>query len=102
MAEWVRVCAVDDIEEEDLIRWDHGGRTFAVYRTEQGFFATEGLCTHEATHLSDGIVIGTVIECPLHQATFDIATGRALTAPAREDLRTCPVKVEGGAVYVRI
>ena len=102
MSEWFRVCAADEIEEEDLTRWDHGWRTFAVYRIENGFFATDGLCTHEAAHLADGIVIGTVIECPLHQATFDIATGRALTAPAHQSLRTYPVKVEDGAVYIRI
>ena len=67
----------------------------------RGFFATDGPCTHEAAHLAYRIVIGTVIECPPHQATFDIASGPAQTAPAHEDLRTCPVKVEGGAVCIR-
>ena len=46
-------------------------------------------------------MIGTVIECPLHQGTFDITTGKALTAPACDDLRTYPVKVEDGTVYIR-
>ncbi len=32
MADWVHACACDDIEEEDLVRWDHGQRTFAIYR----------------------------------------------------------------------
>ena len=101
MGDWIRVCAADEIDEEDLIRWDHEGRTFAVYRTEKGYFATDGLCTHEEAHLEDGLVIGTVIECPLHQGTFDIVTGKALTAPAWEDLRTYPVKVEDGTIYIR-
>ena len=47
-------------------------------------------------------MLGTVIECPLHQGTFDICTGKALTAPAYDDLRTYPVKVEDGTVYIRI
>lgn len=102
MSEWIRVCATDEIDEEDLIRWDYEGRTFAVYRTEKGFFATDGLCTHEDAHLEDGLVMGTVIECPLHQGTFDICTGKALTAPAYDDLRTYPVKVEDGRVYIRL
>ena len=100
MSSWIRVCEAGEIDEEDLIRWDHDGRTFAIYHTETGFFATDGLCTHEDAHLEDGLVIGTVIECPLHQRTFDIATGKALTAPAYDDLRTYPVKVEDGTVYV--
>ena len=38
---WVRVCATEDIDEEDLVRWDHDGRSFAIYNTEAGFFATD-------------------------------------------------------------
>ena len=37
MAEWTEVCAADDIDDEDLIRWDYEGRSFAVYNTEDGF-----------------------------------------------------------------
>ena len=102
MSDWIRVCAVNDIDEEDLIRWDHDGRTLAIYHTEQGFFATDGLCTQEEAHLEDGLVFGTVIECPLHQGTFDITTGKALTAPAHDNLRTYPVKVEDGAVHIQL
>ena len=102
MSDWIRVCAAEEIGEEDLVRWDRNGRTFAIHHTERGFFATDGLCTHEDAHLEDGLVIGTVIECPLHQGTFDITTGKALSAPACDDLRTCPVKVEDGIVCIRL
>ena len=54
MTDWVQVCAADDIEEEDVIRFDHGDRTFAVYRSpDDEYFATDGLCTHEKIHLAD-------------------------------------------------
>ena len=42
MANWIKACAVDDIDEEDVIRFDHGERTFAIYRTEGGIYATDG------------------------------------------------------------
>ena len=71
MADWIRACAADEIDEEDVIRFDHGERTFAVYNTEKGFFATDGICTHKQQHLEDGVVIGMVIECPLHQGRFE-------------------------------
>mgnify|MGYP003949264825 CR=1 FL=1 len=103
MSEWVHVGQTSDIDEEDLIRFDHeDGRTFAVYNTEKGFFATDGFCTHEAQHLEDGLVIGTVIECPLHQGRFDVTNGRALSAPACVDLKTYPVKLEGDEIYIEI
>lgn len=102
MSDWIRVCTADDIGEEDLIRWDHNGRTFAIYNTEKGFFATDGLCTHQQQHLEEGLVIGTVIECPLHQGRFEITTGKALSAPVCVDLKTYPVKLEGNDVYIQI
>ena len=100
MSNWIRACAAEDVDEEDLIRFDHDGRTYCIYNTEKGFFATDGHCTHEEQHLEDGIVVGTVIECPLHQGRFDIPTGKALSAPVCVDLKTFPVKIEDGAILI--
>lgn len=102
MSNWIRACAADEIDEEDLIRFDHGGRTFCIYNTEKGFFATDGHCSHEEQHLEDGMVIGTVIECPLHQGRFDILTGKALSAPVCVDLKTYMVKIEDGDVFIEL
>ena len=99
---WIRACASVDIDEEDLIRFDHGDKTFCIYNTPKGFYATDGMCTHEEEHLEFGIVIGTVIECPLHQGRFDIPSGEALSAPVCVDLKTYPVKVEDGDVFINV
>ena len=100
MVNWVQACKVGDIDEEDLIRWDHEDRTFAIYNVPEGFFCTDGLCTHENQHLEDGLVIDGVIECPLHQARFNVFTGKALSAPACVDLKTYPVEVRGENIFV--
>jgi 3-phenylpropionate/trans-cinnamate dioxygenase ferredoxin subunit len=103
MRTWIRVCGTNDIEPEDLIRFDHGGRTFVVIRSPDGaFFCTDGICTHEHVHLCDGLVMDGVIECPKHNAHFDYRTGQATRAPACIDLNTWPVKVEGGDVFIGI
>lgn len=103
MAEWVEACAVEDVDTEDLIRFDHDGRTFAIYRSpDDAFFATDGLCTHEHVHLADGLVMDHIIECPKHNGRFDYRTGEAKGAPACINLRTYPVKVEGGTVFIEI
>jgi 3-phenylpropionate/trans-cinnamate dioxygenase ferredoxin component len=102
-AAWIDACATDDIDAEDVIRFDHGGRTFAVYRTaDDRFYATDGLCTHEQVHLADGFVMDTIIECPKHNGRFDFRTGAAKGAPVCVDLKTYPVRVEGGRVLLQI
>lgn len=101
--EWVAACGTNDIDEEDVIRFDHGDRTFAIYRTEKGdFYASDGFCTHEKVHLSKGLVIGSVIECPKHNGRFDIPTGTAKRAPVCVNLKTYPVKIEGQQVWIQI
>lgn len=103
MSEWIDACAVDDIEEEDLIRFDHDGRTFAIYRSpEDAFYATDGLCTHEQVHLADGLVMDHIIECPKHNGRFDYRTGAARGAPACVNLKTYPVQVKNDRVLIDI
>ena len=100
--DWIAACGADDIDPEDVVRFDHGGRTYALYRSpDDRWFATDGLCTHEQVHLADGLVMDEVIECPKHNGRFDYRTGAPLGAPVCVALRTYPVKVEGGTVYIQ-
>ena len=101
MGQWIEVCATGDIYEEDVMRFDHGGQTFAIYRSpDDTFYATDGLCTHEKVHLADGLVMNNIIECPKHNGRFDYRTGTAKGAPACVNLKTYPVKVEAGKVLI--
>jgi 3-phenylpropionate/trans-cinnamate dioxygenase ferredoxin component len=101
MSQWIEVCAVNDIDQEDVMRFDHQGQTFAVYRSpDDNFYATDGLCTHEKVHLADGLVLDNIIECPKHNGRFDYRNGVAKGAPACINLRTYPVKIEAGKVLI--
>jgi 3-phenylpropionate/trans-cinnamate dioxygenase ferredoxin component len=100
---WIDACATDAVDQEDLIRWDHAGKTYAIYHSPDGdFFCTAGKCTHEDVHLCDGLVMDYLIECPKHNDQFDYRTGEARRAPVCVNLRTFPVKVEGGRVFVEV
>ena len=100
---WIDACSTDDIDAEDVIRFDHGGRTFAIYRNhEDGYFCTDGLCTHEDIHLADGLVMENTIECPKHSSIFDFTTGEVETPPACNNLHCYKTKVESGRVLVDI
>jgi 3-phenylpropionate/trans-cinnamate dioxygenase ferredoxin subunit len=101
MSQWIEVCATDDIEPEDVMRFDHAGQTFAIYRSpDDRFYATHGLCTHEKVHLADGLVMDNIIECPKHNGRFDYRNGAAKGAPACVNLKTYPVKIEAGKVLI--
>ncbi|EPX83199.1 Rieske [2Fe-2S] domain protein, MocE subfamily [Rubellimicrobium thermophilum DSM 16684] len=103
MPAWIDACATDDIAAEDVIRFDHGGRTFIIVRNHRDeYFCTDGLCTHEDVHLADGMVVENTIECPKHSSIFDITTGEVETPPACENLRTYRTRIENGRVLVEI
>ena len=103
MSTWIDVCEKDEIDEEDVIRFDHDGKSFAIYRSpENSYYATAGHCTHENVHLADGLVMDDIIECPKHNGRFNYKTGEAKGAPVCINLKTYPVKVEGGRVFIQV
>lgn len=103
MTTWQRVCGIGDIEKDSARRFDSGGRTFAVFRSEADeVFCTDGLCTHESVHLADGLFMEYEIECPKHAGVFDVRTGEAKQLPACVNLNTYPAKIEDGAIFVAL
>jgi 3-phenylpropionate/trans-cinnamate dioxygenase ferredoxin component len=103
MTIWTAVCPAEEIDLEDVLRFDHGGRTFAIYRSAKGeVFATDGLCTHEKVHLADGLVIDDTIECPKHNGRFNYRTGAPLRAPVCVALATYPARVVDGVIEIAV
>ena len=102
MNDWTDVCTLDEIDDEDVRRFDHAGKTYALYRYQDQVYATDGLCSHERVHLADGLVMEHVIECPKHNGRFDIRDGRALGAPVCVNLKTYPARVHGGQVQIQL
>ena len=100
---WIDACSTDDIDAEDVIRFDHDGRTFIIVRDHQdNYYCTDGLCTHEDVHLSDGLVVENTIECPKHSSIFNMENGEVETPPACENLHTYPTKVNAARGFVDI
>ncbi|BCH33641.1 Rieske family ferredoxin [Mesorhizobium sp. L-8-10] len=101
--DWIDVCSVDDVDEEDVVRFDHQGKTYAIYHAPGGrFFATDGLCTHEQVSLADGLVMDHVIECPKHNGRFDYRSGQALSGPVCRNLGVYAVRLDGGRVQIAV
>ena len=100
--EWFFVDTIDALDEDDFMRFDHRGETYILYKVKGELFATDGLCTHEAQHLEDGVLIGHIIECPLHQGRFDIRNGKCAGGPVCEHLKTYRVKVEADRLFIEL
>lgn len=76
------------------------GVRIALFRTEDDqIFALHDKCPHKGGPLSQGIVHGCKVTCPLHSFVIDLATGSA-DAPDEGHVRTFPAKVEDGAILV--
>ena len=100
MAEWHRVAAASDVEEDGIKQVIIDGHPIGLYRVGGEFFAVDDICTHAFAVLSEGYLEEHTIECPLHQGCFDIRTGKALSAPVTVDIGSYPVRVEGEDVLV--
>ena len=99
---WVRVAAASELREGEVTAVQVGDENIALYRLDDGIYATDNICTHEYACLSDGWLEGGIIECPLHAGQFDVRTGKGLGPPIDVDLRTYPVRVEGDDVLVDV
>ena len=101
-ANWHETVALSELDDEEPTQVKIGDTYIAICRLEDTAYAIADICSHEHAYLSDGIIENGCVECPLHQALFDIKTGKALTAPATEDVSTFPVKIIDGVIWVNI
>jgi MocE subfamily Rieske [2Fe-2S] domain protein len=100
---WIEVCAAADLGPEDVIRFDHGRKTFALARDAAGrLYATDGICTHGNTHLANGLVKGGIIECPKHNGRFHLADGSPARPPVCRGLATYPIEERGGRLILLV
>jgi len=96
------VARLDAIEDDAPLGVEVDGLHLALYRLDGQIFATDNICPHQFALLSDGYIADGTVECPLHQARFDIRTGTVQCGPADRPLRVFPVQVDDGTVYVDI
>jgi len=102
MSEWTLVCQVEDIPVLGSRRVARAqGLDVAVFRNDAGeVFALLDRCPHKGGPLSQGIVFGTSVACPLHNWTIGLCTGQA-AAPDEGCTPKFAVKVEDGQVFLQ-
>jgi nitrite reductase (NADH) small subunit len=100
MNKWLDVCAMTDIPQLGARVVRHGGLDIAVFRNaEDEVFALEDRCPHKGGPLSQGIVHGRKVSCPLHGWNVELISGCAV-APDEGCAREFPIRLEGGRVWL--
>jgi len=99
MSDWIQICRVDDIPVLGARRVRRpAGTDVAIFRTESDrVFALLDRCPHKGGPLSQGIVFGEHVACPLHNWAISLEDGHA-RAPDIGCATRFAVRVEGGAV----
>jgi Na(+)-translocating NADH:ubiquinone oxidoreductase F subunit len=102
-AGWVEVCGTSELGRANVIRFDHGQKTYAIYRdNDGGLFAMDGVCTHGNAHLSEGLIVGNMIECPKRNGRFNLIDGSPARAPICRGLATYPIEEFKGELRLNV
>jgi 3-phenylpropionate/trans-cinnamate dioxygenase ferredoxin subunit len=97
---WVRVAPATEIMPGDYASAEVGDAFVVVYNIGGEFFAIDDVCTHDGGGLAGGAIEDHQVICPRHGARFCLRTGRALTPPAYEPVRSYATRVVDGYVEV--
>jgi len=96
---WIDICAIDDIPLRGARKLKTALGCVAVFRTgENEVFAASDMCPHKGGPLSEGIVHGQSVTCPLHNWVFDLNTGRAKGEDGQ--ITTYALRVDSGRVLI--
>ncbi len=100
MSNWTDVAAEAELFEGAGIAVTPLDQDIAIFKMEDGVFAINNVCSHGNAKLCDGFVDGHHVECPFHQALFDVRDGSVGCGPATEPAKSWPVKIENGRVLL--
>src|SRR3954471_9180689 len=93
---WQVAVAAADVAVDAPAACSVGPHEIAIYLVDGAYYATSNICTHASALLTDGLMDGCEIECPLHNARFDVRTGKVLSSPAEVDLETFMTRIADG------
>ncbi len=99
----IAACATEELAPDEILQVFVEGRApIAVYNLDGEFFATDDTCTHGDASLAEGDIEDGEVVCPFHMGAFDIRTGEATAPPCVIPIRSYPVRIEGGTVYIEV
>ncbi len=98
----IELCKTEDVAAGSAIKVETEGLEVAVYNLDGAFYVTDDHCTHGPGSLSEGEIMGDVVECNFHGGCFNIRTGEVVEPPCVIPIRTYRTEVEDGKVFVLV
>ena len=102
MPKLVKIAQTGDLSPGEGKVFEAEGQTIAFFNVDGTFYAIENTCTHVGGPLGEGALVGSEITCPWHGAQFNVASGKVLGPPARNDVNSFVVRVEGSGVLIEL
>jgi NAD(P)H-dependent nitrite reductase small subunit len=102
MSNFVSVAEVSDFDNQSAKCVEVEGKSIALFKLGEEFYAIDDTCTHAGGPLSEGNIEGDEIECPWHGAHFNIRSGKVTLDPADEDVNTYDVRLSGDVIEIDV
>ena len=101
MKPWTNVAQRNAVEPDNPLAVTVGDIDLGVNEVDSALYAIEDVCPHAHAHLTQGFADGCEIECPLHNAVFDVTTSAHLRGEPCGDVKTFAVRVVDGRIEVQ-
>ena len=101
-AGWHDVAGIEELDPEFPLGLEVAGQKIGLFQSGDAVHALEDVCPHAYALLSQGYIEDGIIECPLHAARFEVATGKCLNEIGQRDIKCYPVRVLDGRISVKV
>jgi nitrite reductase (NADH) small subunit len=99
---WTPITYAENIPSRQGRSVTVAGKILAIFNLNGRFLTIDNRCPHKGGPLSDGIVAGATVVCPLHGWRIDLESGVAARSTAPACVTTFPTRVEDGVIYVDV
>lgn len=96
------LCGTDEVGTGMAIKIEKHGALLAVFNLDGDFFVTDDSCTHGPGSLSEGCILDDMVVCDFHGGAFNIRTGEVTSPPCMTPLKTYPVRIHEGRIFIEL
>jgi 3-phenylpropionate/trans-cinnamate dioxygenase ferredoxin component len=100
--EWRCAGHAGNLSEDTPLEYKLDGTEIGIYKVGDEVYALENVCPHAYALLTQGFVDEGTVECPLHEAVFDIKTGECIKGPGGRALKQYAVRLAGEEIQIKV
>jgi 3-phenylpropionate/trans-cinnamate dioxygenase ferredoxin component len=102
MTDWINACSINSLGPGEMFSFNHNEKKLLLTNMNGKIFATDRICTHAESDLSNGILTENGLTCPLHLSVFNMDDGTPQNPPAENPLQTYRTKIEDNNILIEV